>query len=48
MQSTEEAIINAMVAAEDTPTIKLPIGRICRALPQDQLIEVMRRYGRCQ
>ena len=48
VQSTEEAIINAMVAAVDTPTIKSPAGRVCRALPQDELIEVMRRYGRCQ
>ncbi len=48
VQSTEEAIINAMVATEDTPTIKSPAGRICRALPQGELIEVMRRYGRCQ
>jgi len=48
VESTEEAIINAMIAAEDTPTVKQPAGRICRALPQDQLIEVMRCYGRCQ
>ncbi len=48
VQSTEEAIINAMVAAEDTPTVKLPAGRICRALPHDQLVDVMRRYGRCR
>ena len=47
VESTEEAIVNAMVAAEDTPTIKNPADRICRALPHDQLVEIMRRYGRC-
>lgn len=47
VQASEEAIINAMVAAEDMPTIKLPAGRICRALPHDRLVEVMRRHGRC-
>ena len=47
VQATEEAIVNAMVAAADTPTIKLPAGRVCRALPHDRLVEVMRRYGRC-
>lgn len=47
VQSTEEAIVNAMVAARDTPAIKLPAGRICRALPHDRLVEIMRRYGRC-
>lgn len=47
VESTEEAIVNAMVAAEDTPTIKQPADKICRALPHDQLVEIMRRYGRC-
>ena len=47
VQSTEEAIVNAMVAAEDMSTIKSPSGRICRALPHDQLIDIMQRYGRC-
>lgn len=47
VQSTEEAIVNALVAAKDTPTIKLPAGRICRALPHDRLVEIMRRFGRC-
>ena len=46
VESTEEAIVNAMVAAEDTPTLKNPADRICRALPHDQLVEIMRRYGR--
>lgn len=48
VESTEEAIVNAMVAAEDTPTIKNPANRICRALPHDQLVEIMRQYGRCE
>jgi D-aminopeptidase len=46
VESTEEAIVNAMVAAKDTPTIKNPANRVCRALPHDQLVEIMRRYGR--
>ncbi len=47
VESTEEAIVNAMLAAEDTPTLKNPANRICRALPHEQLLEIMRRYGRC-
>jgi len=47
VDSVEEAIVNAMIAAQDTPTIKKPAGTICRAIPHDQLVEIMRRYGRC-
>ena len=48
VDSVEEAIINAMIAAQDTPTIKKPAGTICRAMPHDQLVDIMRRYGRCE
>ena len=47
VDSVEEAIVNAMIAAQDTPTIKDPAGSICRAIPHDQLLDVMRRHGRC-
>jgi len=47
VDSVEEAIVNAMIAAQDTPTIKKPAGTICRAIPHDQLVDIMRRYGRC-
>jgi D-aminopeptidase len=47
VESVEEAIVNALLAAEDMSTLKLPDDRICRAIPHDRLLEVMRRYGRC-
>jgi D-aminopeptidase len=47
VEAVEEAIINALVAADDMSTLKLPDDKICRAIPHDQLLEVMRRYGRC-
>ncbi len=36
VQSIEEAVVNAMVAGEDVPTVK-PEGMICRALNPEQL-----------
>ncbi len=45
VEAVEEAIINAMVAAEDMTTLK-PAGQICRAIDHDELVEVMRRHGR--
>ncbi|MFZ1512998.1 MAG: P1 family peptidase, partial [Tabrizicola sp.] len=36
VQSVEEAVVNAMVAGEDVPTVKPP-GRTCRALDHDRL-----------
>jgi L-aminopeptidase/D-esterase-like protein len=43
VQATEEAIINALVAAETMEGID---GRVVRALPHDRLREILRRYGR--
>jgi D-aminopeptidase len=43
VQATEEAIINAMVAARDMIGDQ---GHYAKALPHDALIEVMQRYGR--
>ena len=45
VEAVEEAVVNAMVAAEDTPTFKPP-GRICRALPTAPLLDLIGRYGR--
>jgi D-aminopeptidase len=45
VESTEEAIINAMVAAKDCPTLK-PAGRVCKAIDHQQLVDVMHRYAR--
>jgi D-aminopeptidase len=46
VESVEEAVVNALVAAGDTPTLRPP-GKTCRAIDHDALIDVMRRYGRC-
>ena len=43
VQATEEAIINAMVAAE---TMTGADGRKVIALPHDRLREILRRYNR--
>lgn len=40
-EATEEAILNAMIAAETMTGFK---GRTVHALPHDRLVEVMRRY----
>lgn len=45
VRATEEAIVNAMLAAEDMMTLKPP-GKICRALDPAALVRVLRRYGR--
>jgi L-aminopeptidase/D-esterase-like protein len=43
IEATEEAIINAMVAAETMTGID---GYTVHALPHDRLKEVMRKYNR--
>ncbi|MBM3788922.1 MAG: hypothetical protein FJW35_01075 [Acidobacteria bacterium] len=43
VQAVEEAIINAMVAAETMTGID---GHTAPALPHDRLREVLRRFGR--
>jgi L-aminopeptidase/D-esterase-like protein len=45
VQATEEAIINAMVAAEDMKTLD---GRTLIGLPHDQLRALLKKYGRLQ
>ena len=43
IEATEEAIINALVAAE---TMTGRDGNVAHALPHDRLLEIMTRYGR--
>lgn len=43
VQATEEAIVNAMVAAE---TLKGINGNIRHALPHERLIEILDKYRR--
>lgn len=45
VESVEEAVINALVAAETMTTVK-PAGLICRAIDHDALRDAMRRHGR--
>ena len=45
VEAVEEAVINALTAGEDAPTVK-PAGLICRAIDTDRLVELMRRAGR--
>jgi D-aminopeptidase len=45
VEAVEEAILNAMVAAESVPTYKPP-GLVLEAIYHGRLIEVMRGYGR--
>lgn len=43
VQATEEAIVNAMIAAETMEGID---GRVVHALPHDRLRAILRKYGR--
>lgn len=45
VQSVEEAIINAMLAAESVPTVK-PAGLTLEAIDHGQLKDLMRRYNK--
>ena len=45
VEAIEEAILNALIAAESVPTFKPP-GEILRAIDHAALAAVMRRYGR--
>ena len=46
VESTDESVVNAMVAADDMTTLK-PEGQVCRAIDHEQLIELVKAYGRC-
>ena len=43
VQATEEAIVNALVAARDMTGDQ---GHSAKALPHDELMKVLERYGR--
>ena len=43
IQATEEAIVNALVAAETMTGVN---GRTVAALPHDRLRDALRKYGR--
>jgi D-aminopeptidase len=45
VEAVEEAVVNAMVAAESMTTVK-PAGRTCQAIDHDALRDAMRRHGR--
>ena len=45
VEAVEEAVVNAMLAAEETPMFR-PAGRTVPALRPEALMAVMRRYGR--
>jgi D-aminopeptidase len=45
VEATEEAVLSALVAAEDMTTLG-PAKKICRALDHNRLVEIMQRYGR--
>jgi D-aminopeptidase len=45
VEAIEEAILNAMVAAESVPTVKPP-GKVLKAIDHAELAAVMRQYGR--
>lgn len=45
VEAVEEAVINALTAGEDVPTVK-PAGLICKAIDVDQLVQIMKRAGR--
>ena len=45
VQSVEESVVNAMLAAEDMETLR-PDGYTCKAIDYDDLIKVMKKYGR--
>jgi D-aminopeptidase len=45
VESVEEAVINAMLAAETTPSFR-PRGLTCRAIDHGRLVEILDRYGR--
>ncbi|MCR9125344.1 MAG: P1 family peptidase [Rhodobacteraceae bacterium] len=45
VEAVEEAVVNALTAGTDAPTVK-PAGGICKAIDTERLVAVMRRAGR--
>ncbi|QEW07938.1 DmpA family aminopeptidase [Nitrincola iocasae] len=44
VEATEESIINAMVAAEDTPTFKQPANKVCKAIDGETLAAMVNSF----
>ncbi|WP_428034779.1 P1 family peptidase [Amphritea sp.] len=44
VEVVEESVINAMVAAEDTPTFKKPANKICKAIDADKLAAIVKSF----
>ncbi len=40
----DESVINAMIAADDTPTFKQPGGKICKAVDAERLAETVNQF----
>jgi len=45
VQSVEESVINAMLAANDMETVR-PEGYVCKAISYEDLIKIMKKYGK--
>jgi D-aminopeptidase len=45
VEAVEEAVVNAMVAADSMTTVRPP-GKLCGAIDHDRLCEIMRKHGR--
>ena len=45
VQSVEESVINAILAADDMETVR-PEGFICKAINYEDLIKIMKKYGK--
>ena len=45
VQSVEESVINAMLAADDMETVR-PEGYVCKAINYEDLIKIMKKYGK--
>jgi len=44
VESVEESVVNAMVAAEDTVTFKQPTGKICKAIDGEKLADMVKTF----
>ncbi|QUX94153.1 aminopeptidase [Marinomonas sp. CT5] len=44
VEAIEESVINAMVAAEDTPTFKQPENKICKAIDVESLSKIVKTF----
>lgn len=44
VEAVEEAVLNALTAGEDAPTVK-PGGHVCRAIDTRRLVTLMERFG---